>query len=81
VALEEHNRYLLRSMDRHADLQLRLQKAIVGLSVAAISYYVLNLKSLHLPTDPHLTALVVAGIFSRGGWRMRWKLTKRGDFP
>jgi uncharacterized membrane-anchored protein len=30
-------------MDRRADLQLRLQRTVEGLSVVAISYYALNL--------------------------------------
>ncbi|MDX2288409.1 MAG: DUF3422 domain-containing protein [Hyphomicrobiaceae bacterium] len=41
--LEQQNRNLLRSMDRRARLQLRLQQTVEGLSVAAISYYVVGL--------------------------------------
>ncbi len=37
------NQLLLESMDRRADLQLRLQKTVEGFSVVAISYYALNL--------------------------------------
>jgi uncharacterized membrane-anchored protein len=37
------NQELLESMDRRADLQLRLQKTVEGLSVVAISYYAVNL--------------------------------------
>lgn len=37
------NQKLLESMDRRADLQLRLQKTVEGLSVVAISYYAVNL--------------------------------------
>ncbi len=39
------NQALLESMDRRADLQLRLQKTVEGLSVVAISYYAVNLVS------------------------------------
>lgn len=39
------NQLLLESMDRRADLQLRLQKTVEGFSVVAISYYTLNLVS------------------------------------
>jgi uncharacterized membrane-anchored protein len=39
VARSAQNQELLRSMDRRADLQLRLQKTVEGLSVVAISYY------------------------------------------
>ncbi|MCR9069695.1 MAG: DUF3422 domain-containing protein [Rhodobacteraceae bacterium] len=37
------NQVLLASMDRRADLQLRLQRTVEGLSVVAISYYAVNL--------------------------------------
>jgi uncharacterized membrane-anchored protein len=37
------NKALLESMDRRADLQLRLQKTVEGLSIVAISYYAVNL--------------------------------------
>ncbi|MEO5376063.1 MAG: DUF3422 domain-containing protein [Alphaproteobacteria bacterium] len=43
IALEENNRDLLRSMDRRAHMQLRLQETVEGLSVVAISYYLLSL--------------------------------------
>ncbi len=39
VALQEQNRRLLESMDRRAQLQLRLQETVEGLSVMAIGYY------------------------------------------
>jgi len=45
VALEEQNRDLLESMDRRARVQLRLQETVEGLSVVAISYYLLGLVS------------------------------------
>lgn len=37
------NQKLLESMDRRADLQLRLQQTVEGLSTVAISYYAVNL--------------------------------------
>jgi uncharacterized membrane-anchored protein len=43
LAMEEQNRDLLRSMNRRAKLQLRLQETVEGLSVAAISYYLVGL--------------------------------------
>ncbi|MCX2723901.1 DUF3422 family protein [Roseibium salinum] len=45
VELEEQNRILLQSMNRRARLQLRLQQTVEGLSVAAVSYYVVGLIS------------------------------------
>jgi uncharacterized membrane-anchored protein len=43
IALEGQNRDLLASMDRRARLQLRLQQTVEGLSVAAITYYLVSL--------------------------------------
>mgnify|MGYP000346366318 CR=1 FL=1 len=43
IQLEEQNSALLKSMDRRARIQLRLQETVEGLSVAAISYYVVSL--------------------------------------
>jgi len=45
IQLEAQNSDLLRSMDRRARLQLRLQETVEGLSVAAISYYLVGLVS------------------------------------
>lgn len=43
VGLEEQNRNLLRSMDRRAHMQARLQNTIELFSVAAITYYTVSL--------------------------------------
>ena len=43
VERQAQNQELLESMDKRADLQLRLQKTVEGLSVVAISYYAVNL--------------------------------------
>ncbi len=43
IAREKQNQALLESMNRRARLQLRLQQAVEGLSVAAIVYYVAGL--------------------------------------
>lgn len=43
IELEEQNRALLQSMNRRARMQLRLQQTVEGLSVAAVSYYVVGL--------------------------------------
>ncbi|SFT41477.1 Uncharacterized membrane-anchored protein [Pseudovibrio denitrificans] len=60
VELERQNRDLLSSMDQRAKFQLRLQQTVEGLSIAAISYYVISLigyalkgaKTLGSPIDP-----------------------------
>ncbi|HVW48830.1 MAG TPA: DUF3422 domain-containing protein [Trinickia sp.] len=62
LAQEEHTTALLEGMNRTARTQLRMQHAVEGLSVAAISYYVLNLsgaalRALHavdLPLNPEI---------------------------
>ncbi|MFP3565180.1 DUF3422 family protein [Paraburkholderia sp. SIMBA_030] len=62
LAQEEDTTRLLEGMNQTARSQLRLQNAVEGLSVAAISYYVLSLTSaglkalhtLHFPLDPEL---------------------------
>lgn len=68
VELEQQNRELLESMNRRARLQLRLQQTVEGLSVAAVSYYVVGLVSylakaghfVGLDADPGLvTAIAV----------------------
>ena len=43
VERSAQNQSLLESMDRRADLQLRLQRTVEGLSVVAISYYAVSL--------------------------------------
>lgn len=78
VALESQNQELLQSMNRRASLQLRLQTTVEGLSVAAISYYIVGLigyaakalKSVGFPIDPNLASglaiPVVVGILWMG---------------
>jgi uncharacterized membrane-anchored protein len=48
VARSRENQALLASMDRRADLQLRLQHTVEGLSVVAISYYAVSLAAYML---------------------------------
>ena len=43
LTLEAQNQDLLQSMDRRSKLQFRMQQAVEGLSVAAISYYLVGL--------------------------------------
>lgn len=45
VERSAQNQMLLESMDRRADMQLKLQKTVEGLSVVAISYYAVSLAS------------------------------------
>lgn len=55
VERSAQNQKLLESMDKRADLQLRLQRTVEGLSVVAISYYAVNLATYLLyPLTEHL---------------------------
>lgn len=84
VALEAQNRDLLRSMNRRVALQLRLQSTVEGLSVAAVSYYLVGLlgyllkgakQAGYLPVSVELaTAIsvpVVVGVLAIGLYRLR----------
>ena len=76
VERSAQNQKLLESMDRRADLALRLQHTVEGLSVVAVSYYALNLaaylaapfaETLHLSKlwlMAGLTPLVVLGVWA-----------------
>ncbi len=58
VALQNQNSDLLTSMNHRARLQLRLQQTVEGLSVAAVSYYVVGLFSyLAKGAEGHLDGL------------------------
>ncbi|MGR7994759.1 DUF3422 family protein [Xanthobacter sp. ZOL 2024] len=59
VELEQQNRDLLTSMNERTRLQLRLQRTVEGLSVAAISYYVVSLVH-HLAEGVHQSGMAEA---------------------
>ncbi|QJE03530.1 DUF3422 domain-containing protein [Massilia forsythiae] len=89
IVQEDQNRRILQSMDRRAAQQLRLQQAVEGLSVAAISYYVVGLlgyagkaaKALgaHLNPEVATGALVpvVAAVVWLGLRRMHRRMHER----
>ncbi len=90
IALGEKNGDLLKSMNRRAELQLRLQETVEGLSVVAISYYLLGLigyvakglKAAGLHVDSDLAALlglpVVLGMVVLGVRRLRRAIGHKG---
>ena len=63
---EGQNQALLESMNRRAATQLRLQSTVEGLSVAAVTYYVVGLvnylakglESLHAPLNASLITVI-----------------------
>jgi uncharacterized membrane-anchored protein len=46
VEMEEQNSQILHSLSTRADTQIKIQKAVEGLSIIAISYYLFNLFKL-----------------------------------
>lgn len=88
VELEEQNRVLLKSMNRRARLQLRLQQTVEGLSVAAVSYYIVGLigyaakglKSLGVVVDDRLVvAASVPVVLGAIWWLVRRVRRHHGD--
>lgn len=81
VDLEEQNREVMKSMNERTRLQLRMQQTVEGLSVAAVSYYVLGLfgyvfKGLKdgglVKIDSNvLTALAVVPVVLAVAWAVR----------
>ena len=82
IALAKQNRDLLTSMDSRTDLQLRLQQTVEGLSVVAISYYMVALVSYVVTAVPGLRHDVAVGvsvpivltIVALSLWRLRRRL-------
>ncbi len=76
VEMERQNRDLLKSMNQRTRLQLRLQTTVEGLSVAAVSYYVVGLfgylvKGLHdegVPVDMSLTTALFVPVAVLAIW-------------
>ena len=70
IVQEQQNRQILESMNARAAQQLRLQQAVEGLSVAAISYYTVGLlghvgsalKELGLPINPELATGILVPV-------------------
>ncbi len=79
VEVEKQNRDLLASMNNRARLQLRLQQTVEGLSVAAVSYYVVGLigylaKGTPLfgaDTQPELLTAISVPFVVAGIWLLR----------
>ena len=77
IATEAQNQQLLEKLTRGQDLQLRLQSTVEGLSIAAISYYVVSLllygaKALKLagvPIQPELAAGLMIPLVLWGVWK------------
>jgi uncharacterized membrane-anchored protein len=62
TALARQNRDLLHSMDRRTQVQLRLQQAVEGLSIAAISYYLVALIAYVIKAVPGIDHSIAIAI-------------------
>jgi len=77
IAAEAQNQELLAKLTRGQELQLRLQSTVEGLSIAAISYYVISLvlyggkaaKAAGAPLNPELVAGLMIPVVLWGVWR------------
>ncbi|MEM9376526.1 MAG: DUF3422 domain-containing protein [Pseudomonadota bacterium] len=88
ITLEQQNQSLMESMDRRAALQLRLQQTVEGLSIAAISYYLIGIVNyiakgvksiipeLQVDLVTGISVPFVLGLTALGVWRMRRHLAE-----
>ncbi len=78
IATEAQNQQLLEKLTRGQEVQVRLQSTVEGLSIAAISYYVVSLllygakslKLLGLNFDPEVAVGVMVPVVLWGVWRI-----------
>jgi len=85
IVQEMQNRKILQSMDRRAAQQLRLQQAVEGLSVVAISYYVVGLlgyagkavKGLGLALNADVVTGVLVPVITLSVWLGLRRMHKR----
>jgi uncharacterized membrane-anchored protein len=88
ITRERQNQKLLESMNRRVKLQLRLQQTVEGLSVAAVTYYVVGLggyvaksaKALGVDINPDIAVALsipfVASLTAYGVHRIRRLVTR-----
>jgi uncharacterized membrane-anchored protein len=82
IATESQNQVLLEKLTKGQALQLRLQSTVEGLSIAAISYYVVSLvlygakalSKLGLPLNPEMTAGLSIPLVLWGVWRLTQRI-------
>ncbi len=82
IATEEQNQQLLAKLTKGQELQLRLQSTVEGLSIAAISYYVISLvlylgkagKAAGLPLNPEMAAGALIPLVLWAVWRTTKKI-------
>ncbi|MFC5462620.1 DUF3422 family protein [Massilia niabensis] len=85
IVQEMQNRRILESMNARAAQQLRLQLAVEGLSVAAISYYLVGLlgyagkaaKAAGLPINPEIALGVLVPLVAGAVWLAQRRVHRR----
>jgi uncharacterized membrane-anchored protein len=85
IATELQNQELLERLTRGQDMQLRLQSTVEGLSIAAISYYVVSLllylgkagKAMGLPINPEMAAGAMIPLVLWAVWRTTKKIHEK----
>jgi uncharacterized membrane-anchored protein len=85
IATEAQNQVLLEKLTKGQALQLRLQSTVEGLSIAAISYYVISLlmyvaKALTaagMPLQPEVTVGVLVPLVFWGVWKSVQRIHKK----
>lgn len=85
IAREAQNQQLLAQLARGQRLQLQLQSTVEGLSIAAISYYVVSLllyvakaaKAAGLPIQPEIAAGALIPAVLWGVWRLTQRIHSR----
>ena len=83
--VEKQNQTLLTSMDKRAQLQLRLQQTVEGLSVAAITYYTVGLVGYavkgaynYIPwLDPSMAQAVAVPVVAIGVWLAMHRIKRK----
>lgn len=85
IVTEAQNQQLLEKLTRGQELQLRLQTTVEGLSIAAISYYVISLllylakagKAAGLPLHPEMAAGALVPLVLWAVWRTTRRIHER----
>ena len=85
IVTEAQNQQLLEKLTRGQELQLRLQSTVEGLSIAAISYYVVSLllyvgkalKGVGVPINPEIIAGVMIPLVLWGVWHTTRRIHKK----
>ncbi|MBY0411165.1 MAG: DUF3422 domain-containing protein, partial [Burkholderiaceae bacterium] len=84
IEQQQSSQALLATMNRRQDLQIKMQSTVEGLSVAAITYYIVGLVSylakgaqaLGWPLSPETTAALAIPVVAVGVW---WSLKRLHD--